>query len=130
MWLDARYLNQSIEQALAITKRLFRTLQTHTRMLDSLRTIASHLQRHGPKHHLIRDMILDQKLTTRQMADAAECSKRSIKAIRSNIHYFGTTKAPSNGRGRHRSITRHMLHLLSFEITEPMMWLVAQRRRD
>ena len=31
------------------------------------------------QHDLIRDMILDQKLTTREMAKAAECSERSIK---------------------------------------------------
>jgi hypothetical protein len=39
------------------------------------------------------------------MADAAGCSKRSIKSIRSNLRCFGTTKAPPNGSGRRRSIT-------------------------
>jgi hypothetical protein len=57
------------------------------------------------QHDLIKDMILDKKLKTNKMADVAECSERSIKAIRSNIHYYGTTKAPPNGGRRPRSIT-------------------------
>lgn len=55
------------------------------------------------QHDLIHDMIVDKKLKTRQMADVTECSERSIKAIRSNLHYFGTTKTPLNGGGRPRS---------------------------
>jgi hypothetical protein len=54
------------------------------------------------KHDLIHDMIVDEKLKTRQIASVAECSERSIKAIRSNLHYFGTTKAPPNGVGEER----------------------------
>jgi hypothetical protein len=41
-------------------------------------------------------MILD-KLETFEMANVAECSERSIEAIRSNLHCFGTTKAPPSG---------------------------------
>jgi hypothetical protein len=42
---------------------------------------AAHLTNHGPdlapfQHDLIRNMILHQKLTTREMADAAGCSDR------------------------------------------------------
>ena len=48
----------------------------------------------------IRDMILSKSLTIAQMAEAASCSKRSIKSIRSYLHLFGTTKASSNGVGR------------------------------
>jgi hypothetical protein len=47
-----------------------------------------------PQHDLIHDMIRDGSLVAAQMADVAGCSKHSIKAIRSNLHYFGTTKAP------------------------------------
>jgi hypothetical protein len=36
-------------------------------------------------------MILDKKLKTHKMANVAECDERSIKAIRLNLHYFGTT---------------------------------------
>ena len=42
------------------------------------------------QHDMIQDMILDKKLKTNKMADIAGCSERSIKAIRSNIHYYGT----------------------------------------
>jgi hypothetical protein len=76
------------------------------------------------QHDLIRDMILHQTLTTREMADAAGCSERCIKAIRSNLHYFGTTKAPPNGGGRHPSITLHMLEVLSEQLLEkPELYL-------
>jgi transposase len=46
------------------------------------------------------------------MADTAGCSTRSIKAIRSNLRYFGTTKAPSNGVGRPPCITLPILEAL------------------
>jgi transposase len=76
------------------------------------------------QHDLIRDMILHQTLTTREMADAAGCSERCIKAIRSNLHYFGTTKAPPNGGGRHPSITLHMLEVLRENLLEkPELYL-------
>ena len=48
---------------------------------------------------LIRDMILDQKLTTREKADAAGCSERSIKAKRSNLRYLPKQR-PWGGGGR------------------------------
>jgi transposase len=58
------------------------------------------------------------------MANIAECSERSIKAIRSNIHYFGTAKAPLNGRGRPRSITPPMLEALCEHLLEkPELYL-------
>lgn len=76
------------------------------------------------QHDLIRDMILDQKLKTREMADAAGCSERSIKAIRSNIRYFGSTKAPPNGGGGCRSITLQMLEVLKEHLLEkPELYL-------
>jgi transposase len=63
-------------------------------------------------------MIVYKKLKTRQMADVAECSERSIKAIRLNLHYFGTIKAPPNGGGRPRSITPPMLKVLCEHLLE------------
>jgi transposase len=63
-------------------------------------------------------MILHQKLTTREMADAAGCSERSIKAIHSNLRYFGSTKAPPNGGGGCRSITLQMLEVLREHLLE------------
>jgi hypothetical protein len=64
------------------------------------------------QHDLIRDMILAGTLTAAQMATAAGCSTRSVKAIRSNLRHFYITKAPANGGGRQRSITPHMLDAL------------------
>jgi hypothetical protein len=52
------------------------------------------------QHDLIRDMILD------------------LKAIRSNLHYFGSTKAPPNGGGGCRSITLQMLEVLKEHLLE------------
>jgi transposase len=70
------------------------------------------------QHHLIRDMILDGTLTAAQMATAASCSKRSVKAIRSNLRHFHATKAPANGGGRRRSITPPMLDALRERLLE------------
>lgn len=39
-------------------------------------------------------MIVSETLSASQMADVAGCSKRSIASIRSNVRYFGSTKAP------------------------------------
>ncbi|TVY71305.1 hypothetical protein LSUE1_G004474 [Lachnellula suecica] len=64
------------------------------------------------QHDQIRDMILSRSLRIAQMANTAGCSTRSVKAIRSNLRYFGTAKAPANGVGRPRSITPPMLEAL------------------
>jgi hypothetical protein len=64
------------------------------------------------QHDLIRDKILHQKFATWKVADAAGYSERSIKAIRSNLRYFGNTKAPPNCGGRRSYITLHMLEVL------------------
>ena len=64
------------------------------------------------QHELIYDMIASKSLSTVQMAEVARCTPRSIKAIRSNIHYFGSTRAPPNGGGRPRSIIPPMLDAL------------------
>jgi transposase len=70
------------------------------------------------QHDLVGDMILDGKLTTRKMAAAADCSERSIKAMRSNFRCFGSTKAPPNRRGRRQSMTPHMLQVLRERLLE------------
>lgn len=70
------------------------------------------------KHDLIRAMILDKKLKTPEMANVAECSERSIKTVRSNIHYFGTTKASPNGGGRPWSIMPPVLEVLCEHLPE------------
>jgi hypothetical protein len=89
----------------------------------------SRLQHHDPEprpfqHDLIHAMILDKKLKTHEMANVAGYSEPSIKAIRSNLHYFGTTKAPPNGGGRPRSITPPMLEVLCEHLLEkPELYL-------
>ena len=76
------------------------------------------------QHDLVGDMILDGKLTTRKMAQAADCSERSIKAMRSNFRCFGSTKAPPNRRGRRQSLTPHMLQVLRERLLEkPKLYL-------
>jgi transposase len=70
------------------------------------------------QHHFIRDMILSKSLTTAQIADAAGCSERAVRAIRSNLRCFGTTKAPFNGVGRPRSITPPMIEALCEHLIE------------
>ena len=76
------------------------------------------------QHDHIRDMILSKSLKTTQMADAAGCSIRSIKAIRSNLYYFDITKATSNGVGRPRYITPPMLEALrEYLLSKPDRYL-------
>ena len=47
-----------------------------------------------------------------EIADVIGCSERSVFSIQSNLRHFGSTKAPSNGVGRPRSITPPMLDAL------------------
>ena len=63
------------------------------------------------QHAQIRDMLLSN-CPPAEIADAVGCSKRSVFAIKSNLRSFGSTKAPSNGVGRPRSITPPMLDAL------------------
>jgi len=76
------------------------------------------------QHNLIHDMIISRSLTTKQMADVVGCSLRSVKRIRSNVRYFGTTKAPFNGGGRPRSMTRPMINALcDYLLEKPDLYL-------
>jgi hypothetical protein len=75
------------------------------------------------QHDLIQDMILDNKLKAYEMANIAECSERSIKAICSNVRYFGTTKTPFNGRRRPQSITPPMPEALCEHLEKPELYL-------
>lgn len=68
---------------------------------------------------LIRDMLVSgEPLTASQIAEAAGCSERSIKNIRSNLRLFGSVRAPPNGVGRRRSITPVMLEALCDHLLE------------
>jgi transposase len=70
------------------------------------------------QHALIRDMVLSKSLKGKQMATIAGCSDRTIHAIASNLRYFDSTKAPSNGVGRRRRITPRMLEALCERLIE------------
>jgi hypothetical protein len=48
----------------------------------------------------IHDFIVSNKLTVPQMVEAADCSERTIRRLRSNMRLFGSVKAPRNRRGR------------------------------
>jgi hypothetical protein len=48
----------------------------------------------------------------KHIAKVAVCSRRTIQTTRSNTRKFGSTKAPPNREGRHRSITPPMLDAL------------------
>jgi hypothetical protein len=63
------------------------------------------------QHEQIQAMIL-RKRPPAEIADAASCSKRGVFRIKRKLRCFGTTKAPSNGVGRPRSITPEMLDAL------------------
>src|SRR6516162_10157123 len=54
----------------------------------------------------------DQGPTDDQTAKIARCSTRSIRRHRQNHLTFGSTKAPSNGAGRPKTITPSMLTAL------------------
>ena len=69
------------------------------------------------QHAQIRDMLLSNRPPA-EIADAVCCIKRSVFAIKSNLRSFGSTKAPSNGVGRPRSITPQMLEALCEHLLE------------
>jgi transposase len=69
-------------------------------------------------------MIHSKSLKADKMAAVAGCSRRSIYAINRNLCCFGSTKAPSNGGGRPRSITPLMLDALCEYLQEnPRLYL-------
>jgi transposase len=63
------------------------------------------------QHMQIHDMILDERPTA-EIANVVGCSQRSVFGIKSNIRCFGSTRAPTNGAGRPRTITPPMLDAL------------------
>ncbi|KAJ5640336.1 uncharacterized protein N7484_008198 [Penicillium longicatenatum] len=52
------------------------------------------------------------------MAEAAECSERSIINLRNNLHQFGNIRAPPTRVGRRRSITPLMLEAICDHLLE------------
>lgn len=76
------------------------------------------------KHTLIRDMLRRKCFTNSQIADAAECSERPIRNIRSHLRIFSSASPPVHPGGRPRSITPPMLEaLLEHLIKKPSVYL-------
>ena len=71
-----------------------------------------------PQLELIHHMIQSKSLMTSQMAHVADCSKKSIIHIRSNLQVFGNVRTPRNGVGRPRSITPRMMEALCEHLLE------------
>lgn len=73
---------------------------------------------------LIHDMTLSNDLTVSKMAEAAGCSERTIRRIRSNLRLFGEVKAPPNKGGRPRSLPPVMVKALcDYLIEKPLLYL-------
>ena len=65
---------------------------------------------------LIQNMIGSKShgeaLEDNKIARIVRCSARTVRHIRSNLLVFGSTSAPSNGAGRPKTISPHMLTAL------------------
>lgn len=70
------------------------------------------------QHIMIEHMILSKSVKYIDIAAAAGCSDRSVRAIRANMRCFGSTRAPTNGAGRPRLITPVMLDALREKLLE------------
>jgi hypothetical protein len=85
------------------------------------------------QHAVIGDMISSELFKANKIAGVVGCSSRSAHAIKANIRCFGSTKGPSNGVGRPRSVTPPMLEALCERLLEkPGCWdeneICAQHR--
>src|ERR1700709_625092 len=67
------------------------------------------------QHSQISDMLGSKSLKAHEIAEAVNCSPRSVK---SNIRRYGSTKAPSNGGGHPRNIRPVMLDALCDHLLE------------
>lgn len=73
---------------------------------------------------LIHDMILSNDLTVSKIAEAAGCSKRTIRRIRSNLHLYGNVKAPQNPGGWPRSLPPVMVKAMcDYLVEKPHLYL-------
>ena len=102
-----------------LATKLSSLLQHHRHLLlqnHCLRRMAPNLA--ASQRRMVHDMILSNDLTAAQMAEAAGCSVRAVKYIRSNLRAFGSVEAPWNGGGRPRSVTPTMLEALREHLVE------------
>ena len=98
------------------------SISTHTLSPEDLHSMAPRLL--PSKLFLIRDMVQSQSVTISQMAEAAECSKPTVKNIQRNLRLFGSVHAPPNWIGWRQSITPPMLEALCDHLLEkPRLYL-------
>jgi transposase len=70
------------------------------------------------QHSQIKGMLRSKSFKAHEIAGTTECSVRSVYTIKSNLRQYGSTKAPSNGGGRPRSITPAMFDALCERLLE------------
>ena len=76
------------------------------------------------KIEVISDMLRSNELSISQIACAAECNKRSVYSIRSNLNLFGNARAPPIRVGRPRILTPAMLEALcDYLLTKRTLYL-------
>ena len=76
------------------------------------------------QHGQIRDMIVYGAFYDTDIAEAVECSRNAVGAIRSNLQCFGRTNAPRNVSGPRRSITPSMREaILDLLLLKPEQYL-------
>ena len=111
----SQYFNQATRQKITGGERRSMMPSTGSPAHNPSTTMVPNLAR--STHELIQDMISsklqdDTTLRDDDIAKIAGCSTRTVRRIRSNLLLFGSTKAPSNGPGRPKTITPPMLTAL------------------
>jgi len=66
----------------------------------------------------IINIVIPSKSKDTEIAEAAGCTPRSVRAIRWKTRFLGTPRAPRNSPGRKRSITPSMLNALCEHLLE------------
>jgi transposase len=83
---------------------------------NSIEWMAPHLA--DSQHAMIQDMVTSKLFEDDEIANTVGCSPRGVQRIKQNLHFYGKTKAPSNGVGRPRSIRPPMLDALCEHLLE------------
>jgi transposase len=67
---------------------------------------------------MIQDIVTCKLYEDDEIANIVGCSPRGVQRIKQNLHFYGKTKAPSNGVGRARSVTPLILEALCEHLLE------------
>lgn len=71
----------------------------------------------------MQDMLQYNSLTVKELADAVDCSTRTVRTARTNHQIFGSVSAPKNPRGRRSNVPPHVLTaLLEYLFTKPDLY--------